>query len=45
MMGNHQILLTDQALADRLVRGGRANIEKHYDWRTVYAAWDQVYAE
>ena len=38
-------LLTDQALADRLAQGGRATIEKHYDWRTVYAAWDAVYAE
>ena len=38
-------LLTDQALADRLARGGRATIEKHYDWRTVYAAWDGVYTE
>lgn len=38
-------LLTDQALADRLARGGRATLEQHYDWRTVYAAWDSVYAE
>ena len=38
-------LLTDRALADRLARGGRATIEKHYDWRTVYAAWDEVFAE
>lgn len=38
-------LLTDQALANRLAQGGRATIEKHYDWRTVYAAWDEVYAE
>jgi glycosyltransferase involved in cell wall biosynthesis len=38
-------LLTDRALADRLAQGGRATIEKHYDWRTVYAAWDAVYAE
>ena len=38
-------LLTDQALADRLARGGRATLEQYYDWRTVYAAWDAVYAE
>ena len=38
-------LLTDQALADRLARSGRATLQQHYDWRTVYAAWDAVYAE
>jgi glycosyltransferase involved in cell wall biosynthesis len=38
------MLLTDQALADRLAQGGRDTLEKHYNWRTVYAAWDQVYA-
>ena len=37
-------LLTDQALANRLARGGRITIEQRYDWRTVYAAWDAVYA-
>jgi hypothetical protein len=45
MMANYQNLLTDQALANRLGQGGRATIEKHYDWRTVYAAWDEVHAE
>jgi glycosyltransferase involved in cell wall biosynthesis len=38
-------LLTDPALADRLARGGRATLEKHYDWQTVYAAWDEVYSD
>jgi glycosyltransferase involved in cell wall biosynthesis len=37
-------VLTDRALAGRLVQGGRATLEKHYDWRTVYAAWDEVYS-
>ncbi len=36
-------LLTDRALAERLVQGGRATLEKCYNWQTVYAAWDEVY--
>jgi hypothetical protein len=45
MMAEYHNLLTDQALADRFARSGRATIEKHYDWRTVYTAWDEVHAE
>jgi hypothetical protein len=45
MMANYQNLLNDQALANRLAQGGRAAIEKHYDRRTVYTAWDEVHAE
>lgn len=37
-------LLTDQTLAERLVQGGRATLEKYYNWRTVYTAWDEVYS-
>jgi len=37
-------VLTDQDLATRLAQGGRATLEKYYDWRTVYAAWDEVYS-
>jgi glycosyltransferase involved in cell wall biosynthesis len=37
-------VLTDRALAERLAQGGRATLEKRYDWRTVYAAWDDVYS-
>jgi glycosyltransferase involved in cell wall biosynthesis len=36
-------LLTDRALAERLGRQGRLTVERAYDWRTVYAAWDAVY--
>lgn len=37
-------LLTDPELNARLRRAGRAWVEQHYDWRRVYAAWDDVYA-
>jgi polysaccharide biosynthesis protein PslH len=37
-------VLVDPALAERLACGGRATIERDYDWRTTYRAWDQVYA-
>lgn len=36
-------LLTDRALANHLVQGGRATLEQYYDWRKVYTAWDEVY--
>jgi len=36
-------LLTDRALAERFTQGGRATLEQHYNWRTVYSAWDEVY--
>ncbi len=38
-------LLADSGLAARLRQGGRATVEAEYDWRTVYRAWDQVYAQ
>lgn len=37
-------LLTDQTLAERLAQAGRATFEQYYNWRTVYAAWDEVYS-
>jgi glycosyltransferase involved in cell wall biosynthesis len=39
-----QRVLADPALAERLARGGRATVERHYDWRAIYPAWDAVYA-
>ncbi len=36
-------VLTYPALAARLSAGGRATVERHYDWRKVYAGWDKVY--
>ena len=33
----------DRQAAARLADGGRATVERHYDWRTLYAAWDDVY--
>jgi glycosyltransferase involved in cell wall biosynthesis len=36
-------LLSDRALAERLGKGGRATVERHYNWRRAYAAWDAVY--
>jgi glycosyltransferase involved in cell wall biosynthesis len=37
-------VLTDEGLAQRLAAGGRHTVEARYDWRTVYTAWDRVYA-
>ena len=36
-------LLRDDGLRARLSTGGRATVAREYDWRTVYAAWDEVY--
>ena len=33
----------DRNTARRLADGGRATVEQHYDWKTVYKAWDRVY--
>jgi glycosyltransferase involved in cell wall biosynthesis len=35
---------TDAALNQRLRQSGRQWVEQHYDWHTVYRAWDNVYA-
>lgn len=37
-------LLQDVELQRRLAAAGRQTAEQHYDWHTVYPAWDQVYA-
>ena len=37
-------LLQDPALNQRLRGSGRRWVEQHYDWRSVYPAWDEVYA-
>jgi glycosyltransferase involved in cell wall biosynthesis len=37
-------VLSDCALAERLARGGRRTVERCYDWRQIYPAWDEVYA-
>ena len=36
-------VLTDAGFAQRLSQAGRALVETHYDWRSVYRAWDLVY--
>lgn len=36
-------LANDQRLGRRLAESGRATVERHYDWRTVYAGWERVY--
>jgi glycosyltransferase involved in cell wall biosynthesis len=38
-------VLGDPQLASDLRRNGRQWIEEHYDWRRVYAAWDDVYGQ
>lgn len=35
---------TDVALNQRLRQSGRHWVEQAYDWRTIYQAWDSVYA-
>jgi glycosyltransferase involved in cell wall biosynthesis len=36
-------ILSDAPLARRLAAAGRATVEQHYDWRSIYPAWDEVY--
>ncbi len=36
-------VLSDDDLARRLAAGGRATLARHYDWQTIYAAWDTIY--
>jgi glycosyltransferase involved in cell wall biosynthesis len=37
-------VLQHRELADHLASAGRATVERAYDWRQVYRAWDEVYA-
>jgi glycosyltransferase involved in cell wall biosynthesis len=37
-------VLTDRALAERLAQGGRATLKNHYDWRTIYVGWNEIYS-
>lgn len=36
-------VLRDRQLGDRLAARGRALVERVYDWRSAYLAWNQVY--
>jgi len=36
-------VLTDPALSHQLRQNGRRWIETYYNWRTIYAAWDEIY--
>ena len=36
-------LLNDKATANRIGQGGRSTVERAYDWRNVYQAWDEIY--
>ena len=36
-------ITTDTRLARRLSEGGRATVETHYDWKTAYKAWEEIY--
>jgi len=38
-------LLRDPEEGQRIGQAGRRWAEQHYDWRRVYRAWDQVYAD
>ena len=37
-------VIRDMELAQHLAENGRRWVEERYDWRTVYHAWDTVYA-
>ncbi len=37
-------LLADANLAQQIGRAGRLTVEREYNWRTVYRAWDEIYA-
>jgi glycosyltransferase involved in cell wall biosynthesis len=36
-------LLEQRDLAAKLADGGRKTVLTHYDWQTVYRAWDEIY--
>jgi glycosyltransferase involved in cell wall biosynthesis len=36
-------LIKNGRLATRLADNGRATVEAHYDWKTLYTAWDRIY--
>ncbi len=38
-------VLENPALAGRLRQGGRQTVTEKYNWRTTYAAWDDIYRE
>jgi len=38
-------IIQDPDLAKRIGRTGRLTVEKHYDWRQTYRAWDQIYGK
>lgn len=37
-------LLREPVLNATIAAAGRTWVEQHYNWRTIYAAWDRVYA-
>lgn len=37
-------VLNNPALAQRIEQGGRQTVIEKYNWRTIYPAWDEVYA-
>jgi len=38
-------VLRDPVFGERLRDQARAWVEKHYNWRTIYTAWDEVYTK
>jgi glycosyltransferase involved in cell wall biosynthesis len=36
-------VLRNRQFGERLSENGRATVEESYDWKKVYAAWDQIY--
>ena len=36
-------LLSDDVLAERVARAGRATVVEKYNWKTVYQQWDEIY--
>ncbi|MFZ0547950.1 MAG: glycosyltransferase family 4 protein [Candidatus Promineifilaceae bacterium] len=36
-------LLCESSLANKIGKAGRKAVETHYDWHTVYRAWDTIY--
>ncbi|MBN1180617.1 MAG: glycosyltransferase [Anaerolineae bacterium] len=38
-------VLEDPALGERLRQNGRRWVEQHYNWRSTYTQWDEVYAQ
>jgi glycosyltransferase involved in cell wall biosynthesis len=38
-------LIQNRPMAFQLAQAGRQWVAEHYDWRTIYRAWDDIYRD